>query len=86
MNMNQALVRQQENGKLILIFPHLAALGELPTGDLKIVGFWKNKTNKYQRGGVDPDLIISLPEANLHDPKQCQQYLDLMNAYEDHFT
>ena len=84
--MTNALARQQENGKLILIFPSLAALGELPTGELKIVGFWKIETNQYQRGGVDADLIDNLPEADLLDPKQCQQYLDLMNAYEEHFS
>ena len=86
MNMSQAIARQQENGKLILIFPNLAALGEIPTGELKIVGFWRIGRNQYKRGGVDADLIDNLPEADLLDPKQCQEYLDLMNAYEEHFS
>ena len=83
--MTKRLIRELEDGKLILIFPTIAALGGIPDGKIRIVGFWKIGKNQFQYGGVDPDLV-DLPEPDLDIPFQYEQYMDLTNAYQEHFS
>ena len=84
--MTNTLIREKEDGKLILMFPSLVALGEIPDGKIKIVGFWKVGKNRYQRGGVDSELVDKLIEPDLSVTAKCEEFFDLTNAYQEHFT